>query len=275
LSRIVVAGGAGAMGRITLRDLAKTADRGIEIVAADRDLREARRVTRGLGPQVRAVAVDVTHPRSLATAVGGASVIVNACHHSLNLHVMDAALQAGSHYCDLGWLFHMTRRQLARDAEFRRAGLLAICGIGSAPGIVNVMARAAADRVDRVDDIHIAVGTRDATPRRGVSLLATSYSMQTVLDEASLPAALFTGGRLTFVEPLSGAEPVRFPRPVGVLSPARTLHSELATLPQSFRHKGIREVSFRIAFPDGLADRLRFGRQRVCIKSTAVSLRQF
>lgn len=258
MSRIVVAGGAGAMGRITVRDLARTADRGIEIVAADRNVSEARRVTRGLGRRVRAVAADVTRPASLGAAVAGATVIVNACHHSLNLLVMDAALRAGSHYCDLGGLFHMTRRQLARDAEFRRAGLLAICGIGSAPGIVNVMARAAADRLDRVDDIHVAVGTRDETPRRGVSLLAASYSLQTVLDEASLPAALFTGGRLTFVEPLSGAGPVRFPRPVGLLHPARTLHSELATLPHSFESKRIREVSFRIAFPDGLADRLRF-----------------
>ena len=51
---------------------------------------------------------------------------------------------------------------------------------------------------------------------------------------------------------------VRFPAPVGLRHPARTLHSEVATLPVSFRDKGIREVSFRIAFPDSLAARLRF-----------------
>jgi saccharopine dehydrogenase-like NADP-dependent oxidoreductase len=45
---------------------------------------------------------------------------------------------------------------------------------------------------------------------------------------------------------------------VGLRHPARTLHSEVATLPVSYRAKGIREVSFRIAFPDGLAERLRF-----------------
>jgi saccharopine dehydrogenase-like NADP-dependent oxidoreductase len=185
-------------------------------------------------------------------------VLVNACHHSLNLRLMDVALKIGAHYCDLGGLFHVTREQLRRHREFARAGLIAICGMGSAPGIVNVMARAAADRLDTVSDIHIAVGTIDRTPRQSHGGIATSYTIHTVLDEASQPAALFTGGKLRFVEPLSGAEAVDFPEPVGRQYPARTLHSELATLPASFKGKGVQEVSFRIAFPDGLTDRLRF-----------------
>jgi lysine 6-dehydrogenase len=255
---IVVVGGAGAMGRIVVRDLAETASRGLDIVVADRDGAAARRLAAKMPRRVTAVEADAASPRSLARALDGAAVVVNACHHDFNLRVMDAALQAGSHYCDLGGLFHVTRRQLARDAQFRRAGLLAVCGMGSAPGIVNVMARAAADGLDRVREIHVAVGTRDGTPRRGASLLETSYSIQTVLDEASQPAALFTHGALKFVEPLSRAEAVRFPAPVGLQHPACTLHSELATLPQSFRSQGVREVSFKIAFPGDLADRLRF-----------------
>jgi saccharopine dehydrogenase-like NADP-dependent oxidoreductase len=120
------------------------------------------------------------------------------------------------------------------------------------------MARAAADRLDTVSEIHIAVGTVDRTPRRRPGLLNTSYTIHTVLDEASQPAALFTGGKLRFVEPLSGADPVDFPEPVGRQYPARTLHSELATLPVSFKDKGVQEVSFRIAFPGELTERLRF-----------------
>jgi saccharopine dehydrogenase-like NADP-dependent oxidoreductase len=89
-------------------------------------------------------------------------------------------------------------------------------------------------------------------------VLGTSYSIQTVLDEAHLPAAVFTGGRFQFVPPMSGAERVKFPPPVGVRWPARTLHSEVATLPLSYRYKGVQEVSFRIAFPDELDRKLRF-----------------
>jgi saccharopine dehydrogenase-like NADP-dependent oxidoreductase len=272
-NRIVVVGGAGAMGRITVRDLAETAPRAVDIVVADRDRAAARRLAAAMPRRVTAMEVDAASPASLARALKGAVVVVNACHHDFNLRVMDAALAAGSHYCDLGGLFHVTRRQLARDAQFRRAGLLAVCGMGSAPGVVNVMARAAAEGLDRVREIHVAVGTRDRTPRRGTSLLDTSYSIQTVLDEASQPAALFTRGALWFVEPLSRAEPVRFPAPVGLQHPACTLHSELATLPQSFRGRGVREVSFKIAFPGDLADRLRFVRALGLTSSDPIEVR--
>ena len=248
------------MGRIIVRDLTETAPQDVEIVLADRDARAARAVAATLPRRVKIIDVDAARPRAVARALAGTAVLVNACHHDFNLRVMDAALAIGCHYCDLGGLFHVTRRQLRRDAQFKRAGLLALCGIGSAPGIVNVMARAGAERFERVREIHIAVGTRDRTPRRGPSLLDTSYSISTVLDEASQPAALFKDGALWFVEPLSHPQIVDFPPPVGRQYPACTLHSELATLPQSFREQGVRDVSFRIAFPEDLADRLRFVR---------------
>jgi saccharopine dehydrogenase-like NADP-dependent oxidoreductase len=255
---IAVIGGAGAMGRIVVRDLTESASRDTRIIVADRDRSAAQRIARGLPRRVRVVGVDVTRASAAARALRGAGVIVNACHHSLNLHVMETALRVGSHYCDLGGLFHVTRQQLRRDAEFSRAGLLAICGIGSAPGIVNVMARAGAERLDRIEQIHIAVGTIDRSAAAAGSPLATSYSIDTVLDEASQPAAIYENGTLRFAEPLSRPVPVRFPAPVGLQYPVCTIHSELATIPQAFRDRGVRDVSFRIAFPAPLPERLRF-----------------
>jgi lysine 6-dehydrogenase len=248
------------MGRIIVRDLVETAPDDVEIVLADRDEAAARAIARSLRARRRigVVPVDASKPKPTARALAGAKVLVNACHHSFNLRVMEVALACGAHYTDLGGLFHVTKQQLRQHGAFSRAGLLAICGMGSAPGIVNVMARAMAETLDTVSDIHIAVGTVDRTPRKQPGLLSTSYTIHTVLDEASQPAALFTGGKLTFVAPLSGADAVEFPAPVGRQYPARTLHSELATLPASFKAKGVRDVSFRIAFPGDLTDRLRF-----------------
>ena len=56
---------------------------------------------------------------------------------------------------------------------------------------------------------------------------------------------------------MSDPETIDFPAPVGTQRPSRTIHSELATLPLSFKKKGIREVSFRIAFPPDLDRQLR------------------
>ncbi len=256
---IVVAGGAGAMGRITVRDLVETAADDVDIVVADYDLAAAKRLARLHSKrEVRALRIDIHDIKGTAKALKGSFGVIGAVQHQLNLPLMQACLAAGAHYCDLGGLFHYTRKQLRYDKRFEKARLLAVLGIGAAPGVVNVMARAVADDLDAVHEIHVKVGNVDRTAGRPSSPLGTSYSLSTILDEANMPAALFTGGAFTFVPPMSGAEDVDFGEPVGRRRPAYTIHSEVATLPLSFIDKGVREVSFRIAFSNELDERLRF-----------------
>jgi len=260
----IVVLGAGAMGRITVRDLVETAPIGTRVVIADADVAAAAAVARSLPRRsrsavttARADAADPANITALLRRVGAFGVI-NATHHRFNLAVMEGALAAHAHYCDLGGLFHQTRLQLREDRVWRQAGLLALPGIGAAPGVVNVLARSAADTMQEVREIHVAVGGIDRTRGRPVSPIGISYSIQTVLEEASQPAAMLTGGRLTFVPPMSDARAVTFPAPVGRQRPALTLHSEVATLPRSYRRKGIRECTFRIAFPAEIVERLTF-----------------
>ncbi|MDP2345666.1 MAG: saccharopine dehydrogenase C-terminal domain-containing protein [Deltaproteobacteria bacterium] len=255
---IVVAGGAGAMGRITVRDLVETAADDVDVVIADYDLSAAKKLAKSFKRDVRPVRIDIHNVKGTAKALKGSFGVIGAVQHQLNLELMEACLGAGAHYCDLGGLFHYTRKQLKLDKKFTKAGLLAVLGVGAAPGVVNVMARAAADDMSEVHEIHVKVGNVDKTQGRPSSPLGTSYSLSTILDEANMPAALFTGGEFTFVEPMTGVEEIDFPAPVGRRRPAYTIHSEVATLPLSFADKGVREVSFRIAFSNELDERLRF-----------------
>ena len=57
--RIVILGGAGAMGRIMVQDLLRTSRNSLQVVIADRDVSAVR------GFPVEAVHVDVTDPKSL------------------------------------------------------------------------------------------------------------------------------------------------------------------------------------------------------------------
>jgi lysine 6-dehydrogenase len=254
-----VIGGAGAMGRITVRDFVETAGPDATILIADYNLPAAKKLAASFGsPRVRAVQVDVTNVGATARALKGVFAVASCVQHDFNLPVMRACLAAGSHYVDLGGLFHVTRQQLKLHGQFKKKKLLALLGMGAAPGIVNVLARKGADDLDEVHEIHVMVGGVDRTPGRTPSILGASYSMQTIIEEASEPAAFFTGGKFTFVEALSGDDEVHFPAPVGTKKPARTLHSEVATLPLSYKDKGVREVSFRIAFSPELVEKLRF-----------------
>jgi saccharopine dehydrogenase (NAD+, L-lysine-forming) len=239
------------MGRAAVFDLARAGLR-VRVLEADRAAAEAvaRRYGRGRAEVVRA---DARDPAALARRLRGAAVLVNCAPYRLNLGVMEAALGAGCHYVDLGGLFHTTRRQLALDRRFRRSGLLAVLGMGSAPGIVNVLARAAADSMRRIRSVRVYNGGADFTRYR--SPLAFPFSPATILDELTQEPVVFRGGRFRTVAPLSGAEAFRFD--LGRQTVHYSLHSEVATLPLTYADKGLRDCSFKIAYDPVLLERLR------------------
>jgi lysine 6-dehydrogenase len=239
------------MGRAVVHDLARS---GRRVRILDSDHAAADRVGRRYGGrQWEADTADAANPAALGRKLAGAGVAVNCAPYGLNLAVMEAALRAGCHYLDLGGLFHTTRRQLRRHADFRRAGLLAVLGMGSAPGISNVLARAAADPLRRVRSIRVYNGGADLT--RYASPLPFAFSPATVLDEFTLRPMVFERGRFRSMPPLSGEEDFRFT--LGTQRVRHSLHSEVATLPLTYRRRGIRGCSFKIAYDPELVSRLR------------------
>src|SRR2546428_472445 len=125
--RIVILGGAGAMGRITARDLARTSRGRAEVVIADRDRRAD-----GI-PGVRTVPCDVTDGASLRRALTGAWATIASLPYRFNPPAMEGALEAGAPPPDLGGLFHITRRPLALAPPLERAGRHAIPGLSAPP----------------------------------------------------------------------------------------------------------------------------------------------
>ncbi|MFN7132371.1 MAG: saccharopine dehydrogenase family protein, partial [Myxococcales bacterium] len=105
------------------------------------------------------------------------------------------------------------------------------------------------------------------------SPLASSYTLETILDECSQPPAVFTGGRMTFAEPMSGAVEVEFPAPVGRQRPMYTIHSEVLQLSRTYKSKGVEEVSFRIAFGEEFTANLAFLRALGLLSSEPLDVR--
>ena len=244
--RFVVLGGAGAIGRIIVRDLYESSSKN-RILIADVDEDAARALARTFrSRRVSSTAADARYPSRLAPVFREQSVVINCTGHHFNLNVMEAALRTRVHYLDLGGLFTWTRRQLRLHLPFEEAGLIAILGIGCAPGLTNVMAAAAAAKLERVDSIRIRVGGIDFNARNGS--FAFPYSAQTVVEELTLPPWKWSGGRFVQVEPRTGWERVNFGRPVGKVWTVMTRHSELATLPLRFKSKGLRYADFKVGF---------------------------
>jgi lysine 6-dehydrogenase len=254
--KVCVVGGAGKMAEACVRDLVE-ADEVEALVLAD--LNEAGLTARreALGSaKVATVAVDVTDVDALARVLEACDVCVNCSLAYFNEGVMDACLKAGTHYTDMGGLFHWAKKQLAMNDRFAAAGLTAVCGSGSAPGIVNVMARYASLRLDTVEWVRITDGIVNFAA--AAAPLVPPYSLDTILNEFLMSAWPFLDGDWKEVAPFQGAEEVDFPDPVGTQTCYYTIHSEPYTIPMAFRDKGIRECTFKLALPKVFEQKLRF-----------------
>jgi lysine 6-dehydrogenase len=248
---IAVLGGAGAMGRAAVFELSRLGHR---VLLLESDEKAGLSIARRYGHGRASVeSVDARDSDALAERLRKAAVVVHCAPYTFNLTVMDAALGARCHYIDLGGLFHTTRKQLSYDGPFRRAGRLAVLGMGSAPGIVNVLARSAADPLRLVRSIRVYNGGADFTAYDAP--VAFGFSPATVLDEFTLPPMIFEKGHFRAAEPLSGGEDYVFE--LGLQKVHLSLHSEVATLPLTYKAKGIRECSFKIAYDPVLVERLK------------------
>jgi saccharopine dehydrogenase-like NADP-dependent oxidoreductase len=126
VSRILVLGGCGEMGSAAVADLVERA--GHEVTIGDVRLDAAAELLRRLGALERVLRVDVDDPASLAAALDGAEVVLNATYMRHNVPVTDAAIAAGAHLVDLGSYYPETLQQLDRHAAAVRAGCRIVPG---------------------------------------------------------------------------------------------------------------------------------------------------
>jgi lysine 6-dehydrogenase len=264
--KAAVLGAGGTIAPAIVRDLAAS-DEVEELLLLDLDEARAQHVAslHG-GSKARAARTDArapaSDPGSLARALEGWDVLVNSASYRVNLDAMAACLHAGSHYLDLGGLYWMTSLQLDLDLQFRRQGLLALLGIGSAPGKTNLMAKVAADalhpgdaatdgRAPPIDSVHVSAAGRDLDPPPGFSV---PYALQTLLDELTMKPVVLRDGHPEEIEPLGDGGDVDFGEPIGTGRTIHTIHSELRTFGDSF---GCREASFRLCLSPELEAELR------------------
>src|SRR5581483_9385550 len=168
LVRVAILGAGGTIAPAIVRDLAES-EEVTEMRLLDLDLRRAEAVAAEHGGgKAQAYRADATG--GLADQLAGTDVLVNSAAYRVNLAAMGACLEARCHYMDLGGLYHVTAEQLELSDEFERAGLLALLGIGSAPGKTNLLAaRAVRELPGSPSSISILAAGRDLDPPAGLS----------------------------------------------------------------------------------------------------------
>jgi saccharopine dehydrogenase-like NADP-dependent oxidoreductase len=134
------------------------------------------------------------------------------------------------------------KRQLALDEKFKSAGLSALINTGSAPGLVNVIARNAADKLDELESIDIYIYDGIWTNR----FIPFWWSPETAFGDMAAEPIIYENGGYKQVPPFNNPEMIDFKG----LGPRRMVdheHEEPVTFGLFF--KGLKRANFKYGGP--------------------------
>jgi saccharopine dehydrogenase-like NADP-dependent oxidoreductase len=247
--------GAGAQGNVISGVLSRADDIG-EIMLADIDIERANEVAQYVGSEkIKTRTVNAADKAGVSNLLktGSYDLVVNATLMTFNRQIIEAALEAGVHYLDMASNDFFTQKegkeylveQLEYADDFKKEGLTANILAGGDAGLVNIMAREAADELDEIDYI----GIRDYGVVECDEPVAM-WSFQTYLEDCADEAIYWEEGEYKYAPLFSGEEDYYFPEPLNLTGKVYYHnHEEPVTLPK-FLGKPVKYVDFKMGDPD-------------------------
>lgn len=206
--------GCGMMGSAIAFDLAQSS--GVsEILLADIDELRAADIAQTLSSKshskiIRSARLDVNYYDDVVEAMTGVDAAIGAVSYTQNYLLTRAAIEARTHFFDLGGNNDVVNRQLALDQQAKAANVLIVPNCGLAPGLANVLAASGANRFEKVIEIHLRVGGLPQQPRPPLNYQLV-FAPEGLINEYVEPAEVIRDGKLTQVESMTDIEEISFP----------------------------------------------------------------
>ncbi len=252
--RMLVLGG-GLMGRAAAYDMARQDDVQ-RVTVADinpRSLDETLEIARS--DKVEALELNVKDHDRVLTAMKGADAVLGAVSYTVNLDLSRLAIEAGTHFNDMGGNNTVVKAQLELDGEAKAAGVSIIPDTGLAPGIVGPLAMHGMRKMDDAENVHIRVGGLPRNPTGALGYMLV-FSAQGLINEYVEPCVAIRDGKLVDdIEPLIDVEALEFPEPFGTLEAFNT-SGGTSTLPKTLLGK-VRNLDYKTIRYPGHAARMR------------------
>ncbi len=232
--------GCGTVGSTAARVLAHS---GVfsRIVLADVNLEAAKKVAEKCPIDAEVKRCNASDADSVKEVVRGSDVVLNCVgpFYEYGVRILKAVIEEGVNYVDICDDYDATVEQLKLDEEAKKANITALIGMGSSPGLANLLAKYAAEKLlDEVEaiDIYHAHGGEETEGAAVVKHRIHSMEMDipVFLDGEFKTVKLFeeSGKALE--------EDVEFPG-IGVYRVYAYPHPETITLPKYI--KGVSRVT--------------------------------
>jgi saccharopine dehydrogenase-like NADP-dependent oxidoreductase len=196
MSKIIVLGGYGAVGRVAVRTLVKHAEFS-EVVIGDFNVQGAQQLAAGLdSPKVTAVQFNAMDPRSVSEAIQGCDIVLNCVgpFYTTVKPILSAVVESRIDYVDVCDDVDVTLDILGMDQIAREAGITAVIGMGNSPGVTNLLGKLAAETLleetDAVDIFHAHGGE----PIEGEGVIEHRFHCM------SIDIPMFIEGELKYVK---------------------------------------------------------------------------
>lgn len=223
--QVTVIGAAGTQAQAMLEAAARAGAEVAGWVAVDRTWRsEEKEICEAYGMAV--VELDLREdPGRLRDLIGGTDLVANFAgpYYRSGTAVLEACVDVGCDYLDVCDDADVTLALLDLDADARAAGVRALVGMGSSPGIANVLVRTASDALGSVDDVSLSWVIHVAD-LEGAALQHFWHSFAPITGDG-------TRGAVPAWEDLS-LRIATFPAPLGDRVVVGLAHPEPITLPR-------------------------------------------
>ncbi|MFX0078154.1 MAG: saccharopine dehydrogenase family protein [Candidatus Hermodarchaeota archaeon] len=173
MARITVLGGCGAVGSVAVRTLTELPDFD-EVLIADINTQGAQELASQLGKECVAIEVDALNSDSILTAVKGSDIVLNCVgpFYRFGPPILEAVIKAKINYVDICDDVDPTIALLAMNDVAKKANISACIGMGSSPGVTNLLTRFAneqlLDSIEAIDIYHAHGGE----PVEGAAVIA-------------------------------------------------------------------------------------------------------
>ncbi len=239
--RVFCLGGAGRIGREAVLDLVEYSNFD-EITIGDFNEEVGKKLVYKLDDQrVNFMKVNVMDHDETVKQMKGYDIVMDATTIALNGYSTACIAEAGCHGINLNGF----GAENQYENIFKKNNKTAVPGFGMTPGVTQMMAMHAANRLDSIESIRVSHGSF-----RPIAFSKSIAETTTYEYDPDLPSrVVFENGEFKQVPPFARPREIQLPEPYGKTIQYIIPHSETRTLAKALSGKGVELIEVRGTWP--------------------------
>ncbi len=243
----IILGATGMQGRIVARDLLET---GYSVFLCGREKTGDKKLISHLLNKYKTKTafryVEAKKTQTIINAIkkSKSDIVINCMEGDWNYKIFKICVMLKVNCIDLGSEIPITKKQFSLDKIMKKKKIIGITGIGSVPGIGNVMLKYASEKFDKLEEVNVGFAW-DSNMKEFV----VPFSIESVLEEFTDRAPIVENKHFKYKIPLSNVIK-EYHRYIGTEKELYVRHPEQYTFLHYFGKKGLKNIRFYAGFPE-------------------------